>query len=111
MVLKTAKLLVENLKLDFEWRIFGNINPRFVERLTGIETKAVNVKLCGVASASMLKDELLRASVYVHTLYIDNSPNSVCEAQIMGLPTIVTHVGGSYSLIEEGVVIKSLKSE
>ena len=103
LVLKTAKLLVENLKLDFEWRIFGNINPRFVERLTGIETKAVNVKLCGVASASMLRDELLKASVYVHTSYIDNSPNSVCEAQIMGLPTIVTHVGGTYSLIEEGV--------
>lgn len=103
LVLKTAKLLVENLKLDFEWRIFGNINSRFVERLTGIETKAVNVKLCGVASASMLRDELLRASVYVHTSYIDNSPNSVCEAQILGVPTIVTHVGGSYSLIEEGV--------
>ena len=103
LVLKTAKLLVDNLKLNFEWRIFGNINPHFAERLTGIKTKSVNVKLCGVASASMLRDELLKASVYVHTSYIDNSPNSVCEAQMLGIPVIVTHVGGSTSLIEEGV--------
>ena len=36
----------------------------------------------------------------VHPTYIDNSPNSVCEAQISGLPVIATDVGGVSSLIE-----------
>ena len=103
LVLKTAKLLTKNLNLNFEWRIFGNIDSNFAENQTGIKKENVSVKLCGVASASTLKKELLKASVYVHTSYIDNSPNSVCEAQILGLPVIVTHVGGTYSLIEEGV--------
>ncbi len=103
LVLKTAKLMIENLKMDFEWKIYGNINPTLAEKVTGIKSTSVNVKLCGVASASTLRDELLKACVYVHTSYIDNSPNSVCEAQILGVPVIVTHVGGSYSLIEEGV--------
>lgn len=103
LALKTAKLLQENLKLDFEWKIFGNINPALAEKTTGIKTKDISVKLCGVASASALKDELQKATVYVHTSYIDNSPNSVCEAQILGLPVVVTHVGGTYSLIEEGI--------
>ena len=36
----------------------------------------------------------------VHPTYIDNSPNSVCEAQLAGLPVIATDVGGVSSLIE-----------
>ncbi len=36
----------------------------------------------------------------VHPTYIDNSPNSVCEAQLSGLPVIATNVGGVSSLIE-----------
>lgn len=38
----------------------------------------------------------------VHPTYIDNSPNSVCEAQLAGLPVIATNVGGVASLIEDG---------
>ena len=36
----------------------------------------------------------------VHPTSIDNSPNSVCEAQLSGLPVIATDVGGVSSLIE-----------
>lgn len=36
----------------------------------------------------------------VHPSYIDNSPNSVCEAQLAGLPVIASNVGGVSSLIE-----------
>lgn len=36
----------------------------------------------------------------VHPTYIDNSPNSVCEAQISGLPVIASDVGGVASLID-----------
>ena len=39
---------------------------------------------------------------FVHPTYIDNSPNSVCEAQLAGLPVIATDVGGVSSLIENG---------
>ena len=38
--------------------------------------------------------------MYVHTSYIDNSPNSVCEAQILGVPVICTNVGGVSSIVE-----------
>jgi glycosyltransferase involved in cell wall biosynthesis len=36
----------------------------------------------------------------VHPSYIDNSPNSVCEAQLCGIPVIASNVGGLESLIE-----------
>jgi glycosyltransferase involved in cell wall biosynthesis len=35
-----------------------------------------------------------------HPSLIDNSPNSVCEAQVAGLPVVATRVGGVPSLIE-----------
>ncbi|MBO3271820.1 glycosyltransferase family 4 protein [Hymenobacter defluvii] len=38
----------------------------------------------------------------LHPSYIDNSPNSVCEAQLMGLPVVASDVGGVASLITEG---------
>lgn len=39
----------------------------------------------------------------VHPTYIDNSPNSICEAQLAGLPVISTNVGGVSSLIDHRV--------
>jgi len=35
----------------------------------------------------------------LHPSYVDNSPNSVCEAQVAGLPVVVTDVGGVRSLV------------
>ena len=46
---------------------------------------------------------LLRESFcLLHPSYIDNSPNSVCEAQLVGLPVVASAVGGVGSLITEG---------
>jgi glycosyltransferase involved in cell wall biosynthesis len=54
--------------------------------------------------------QLLSANVFVHPSYIDNSPNSVCEAQITGVPVIACNVGGISSLIknnETGLLVPS----
>ena len=88
--------------VDFIWKCFGNINPSVVEKQLGMKHKDINVSLCGVASAEQLRDEISKATVYVHTSYIDNSPNSLCEAQILGCTPIATYVGGIPSLIKNG---------
>ena len=36
----------------------------------------------------------------LHPSYLDNSPNSICEAQVAGLPVVASAVGGVGSLIE-----------
>ena len=40
--------------------------------------------------------------MYVHPAYIDNSPNSLCEAMLLGLPCIASCVGGISSIIDDG---------
>lgn len=101
VVLKTAKILKGVLK-DFEWKVFGDISPAFIEKRLGIKHSDVNVRLAGVATAEQIKDALLHSTAYIHTTYIDNSPNSLCEASICGVTSVVTYVGGIPSLIDNG---------
>lgn len=102
VLLKTAKLLKEVFGIDFEWKVYGDINPLFIEKKLKINHKDVNIRLMGVASAEEIKAALLTSTAYVHTSYIDNSPNSLCEASILGVTSISTNVGGVSSLIEDG---------
>ena len=101
VVLKTAKLLKENTSLEFEWRIYGLTDCSFYEKHFSILASDVNVEIMGVVNQEILLNGLLEANFYVHPSYIDNSPNSVCEAQILGIPVICTNVGGVSSLVED----------
>jgi glycosyltransferase involved in cell wall biosynthesis len=103
LILKCANVLKNFTKIEFEWNIYGVNNCHFAEKLTGIKSKNVNVNLKGVANAEELISSLLISDIFVHPSYIDNSPNSVCEAQILGMPIIATNVGGVSSLIENDV--------
>lgn len=85
------------------WKVFGNVNAAFFEELTGIDADSVGVQFCGVVDAARLVEELRDAAIYVHPSYVENSPNSVCEAQMMGVPVIAADTGGVYSLIEDEV--------
>lgn len=98
MILKTARVLADSGMCDFEWRVFGVSNLDFAARKAGICPQDVHVRAMGVAKPERLKEELLGCSLYVHPSYIDNSPNSVCEAQVLGVPVVATNVGGVSSL-------------
>lgn len=102
VILKTAKLLKDNTHLEFEWNVYGVSEIHMQERFTGIKCKDVNVYCRGTASAELLAKRLLQSDVYMHPSYIDNSPNSVCEAQYIGLPVVAQNVGGVPTLLREG---------
>lgn len=56
----------------------------------------------GPLNSRQMAIELLRSHVFVSPSFIDNSPNAVCEAQLLGMPVISSYTGGVPSLIEEG---------
>lgn len=101
-VLQTANILKNVMHLDFEWLVYGNVNPTFQQKFTGLQHKNLNIILMGVASAATLCESINNATVYFQPSYIENSSNSVCEAQLLGVPVVATNVGGTASLIEEG---------
>jgi glycosyltransferase involved in cell wall biosynthesis len=45
-------------------------------------------------------EQYLRARIFVSPSIIENSSNSVCEAQLLGTPVIASNVGGMMNLIE-----------
>jgi len=102
VILRTAKILKEVIGMDFEWKVCGVDNLKTCENLTGIKAQDVNVTPLGGVDENQLIINVLAADVFVHPSYIENSPNTVCEAQLLGIPVIACHVGGIGSLISNG---------
>ena len=106
--MRTAKILKEDIAADFEWKVYGVKDMKVWEKLCGIKAKDVNICICGIINAVGLVDAVTDADVFVHPSYIENSPNTVCEAQVLGIPVIANHVGGVSSLIkhmENGILL------
>ncbi len=102
-ILRTAHILKSMMQCDFEWLVYGNVSPTYPEKFTGLHHEELNIRLKGVATATELCQALSCATLYFQPSYIENSPNSVCEAQMLGVPVVATGVGGTASLIEHGV--------
>jgi glycosyltransferase involved in cell wall biosynthesis len=105
VIIKTAKLLIKE-DVYFEWRIIGLNNLSTYVQIFETKFKKncqdLNISLLGIKKAEEIINLLLDTSVYVHTSYIDNSPNSLCEALYLGVPSIATNVGGIPSLVDNG---------
>lgn len=100
IILRTAKIL-KDFNFDFEWIVAGRKNIfQIFENKTGINHSDVNIKLLGMIPASDVAKYLSHNDVYVHPAIIDNSPNSLCEAQLIGIPVISANVGGIPQLVE-----------
>lgn len=112
-VLKSAKLLKDYADLEFEWHIAGyDMKSKWVhlaEKLTGIKTSTCNIVLHGRIDADELSSLLTESDIYVHVSHIENSPNSVCEAMLIGMPVIASFAGGTSSMLEnekEGILVQ-----
>lgn len=102
LILRTAKLLKE-FGFDFEWRVAGSKDSfKFFESIIGLRHDDLNINLIGFIDATGVARELSQADAYVHTAIIDNSPNSLCEAQLIGCPVVSTNVGGIPQLVDYG---------
>ena len=71
---------------------------RLVKKL-GLEQ---HVNFLGGLSEQQMKQAFLDAHVYVLPSAIENSPNSLCEAQILGVPVVASYCGGTPTLVEDG---------
>lgn len=68
------------------------------------------VEFLGRLSAEQMKENYLRANVFVSPSAIENSPNSLGEAMLLGVPCVASDVGGVTTLMrhwQEGFVYQS----
>jgi len=77
-----------------------------IERL-GLSNK---VTFLGPLSEEKMIAQYLKSHVFVSPSVIENSPNSVCEAMLLGVPVVASSVGGVTDLLEhkkEGFIYQS----
>ena len=105
---------------DIELRIASSDNyfhkPKsFVERLKGqayhaylrrlVRELGVEKHIVALPSlnADLVAEELQKAELFVLPSLCENSPNSLGEAMLVGTPSITTFVGGTPSILKDGV--------
>lgn len=105
MVYETANLLT-HANINFEWNVIGIANgdkyASLVQRVTSINPHNVHINLMGRKTASQMIDIFRCSDCFVQVSHIENSPNSLCEAMVLGMPIIASNAGGTSSLLEDG---------
>jgi glycosyltransferase involved in cell wall biosynthesis len=105
-ILETASILINKKVIEFEWRIAGieknDEIVRIIEKVYKRKFIEQNIYFEGSIDQEVLLQKLLQTNCYVHPSHIENSPNSVCEAMLLGLPIVASSVGGTPSMLEDG---------
>lgn len=100
-------MLNKNGFQNFEWRVAGiqEFDPivKLVKKKLGKNFPKKNLVLLGSLNEQQLHSSLLETNLYVMTSHIENSPNNLSEAMILGIPCIATFAGGTGSIIENNV--------
>jgi glycosyltransferase involved in cell wall biosynthesis len=104
---------LNKLRIKVEWRVAGVKANDLVVKIVKkrLKSKFPDYGLCllGPLNEQQLLNKLLDADIYVMPSHIENSPNNLCEAMILGMPCIATFAGGAGSLLkdgEEGILIQ-----
>ena len=61
-----------------------------------------HVIMLGSLTAEQMKAQFLKSHVFVCPSVMENSPNSLCEAMLLGMPVVASRVGGIADLVENG---------
>ena len=97
MVIDTAKILI-HAGVAFEWRVAGL--RRMIrwcdwsaKRERWMTWGALKIRLLGTLPEEAVADQLMNSDAYIQVSHIENSPNSVCEAMLAGVPVIASFAG------------------
>ena len=67
---------------------------RYIKELVQKYGLQDHIELTGMLSAEEMKREYLKSNVFVLPSVIENSPNSMAEAMMLGVPTVAADAGG-----------------
>lgn len=96
------KTFNDRLRLGSYQKYLGKLIRQY-----GLEDR---VEFLGSLSAEQMKENYLKANVFALPSTIENSPNSLGEAMLLGVPCVASDVGGVTSMLthnQEGFVYQS----
>lgn len=72
---------------------------KYIKRLIAKYELSENVRFLGVLDEVSIAEELTKSHLFICPSAIENSSNSLCEAQLVGVPCIASIAGGATTLI------------
>jgi len=112
-VVQTARFLQNTKTINFKWTVVGIDENTpvviIVKNWLKICYVDLNIDLVGSKNEEELSSLLVNSDIYCQCSHIENSPNSLCEAMLIGLPIIATFAGGTSSLLTnklEGILVQ-----
>lgn len=84
------------LKARLRYTGYGNYLHKLIHKYKLEDT----VRFIGLLDAEGMKREYLSANVFVSPSAIENSPNSIGEAQLLGVPVVASFVGGVMDMMK-----------
>jgi glycosyltransferase involved in cell wall biosynthesis len=106
-VIDTAAILLKS-GVSFTWLVAGlkeeDALVKLIKWWKGVDDLAsLHIRLVGTLSEKELPGYLLQSDLYIQVSHIENSPNSLCEAMLAGMPIIASFAGGTASLLQDKV--------
>lgn len=102
IMLRAAWLLKYKFRKNIEWKLTTSPEAlRQCEGQTGIKYSDVGIKPIGRIDSSKIPETICNAEMFVHCAIIDNSPNGLCEAQLLGSPIVSTNAGGIPQIVKD----------
>lgn len=77
--------------------------PKYINKLLNEYDVRDNIRFLPPLNPKEMADHLMASRVFYQYSMIENSPNSLAEAQIMGVPVVASNVGGTSSYVENGI--------
>ena len=84
---------------SLEWKLRQSGYGKIIRELIKKNKLEDTIIFTGPLDSAQMKNEYLNANLFICPSSIENSSNSVCEAQILGVPTLASYVGGLPDLI------------
>ena len=89
---------------DIKERLNKTYYMEYCRKLIQKKSLGNNIIFLGRLSEHEMVSAMKKANIFVLPSTIENSPNSLCEAMILGVPCIASYVGGVPTLAKEDAV-------
>lgn len=94
-----VKVRIAGFDLTKENWLMGSSYALYIKKLIRQNHLEKNICFLGPQTAEQMKQEMLKANIFVSSSTIENSPNSLGEGMILGVPCISSDVGGVSNLL------------
>lgn len=110
---KLRVALVPEIKAPLRWRsrIMAGEYQMYLRNLVKQFDLIDNIEVLGVLSEAEMVSAMLSSNIFVSPSAIENSPNSLCEAQLLGMPAVASYVGGTPTIADDGKATKLYRYE